>query len=190
MTQTLFMGIKNSVNALNDLSESFPVTIVPSGSQHTSDSYLQTYTGSDFSEIESEDILVKQELRGHFLQAAILLAKETEESTIDEWPEALEFKDWATIDCVEFCNSHGLLSDLRRCRAALDAIFSNIQRSSAELDYYQDTDSEDEGHIVIRIEIASDRETYRKEYNSWIKWMVENISDDSRLFITVSIDRL
>jgi hypothetical protein len=120
--------------------------------------------------------------------AATLITERT--TLVEEWPIALEFIDWASEDCVEFCNSHGLINYLRRCRKALNSTFSNIHKMIAELNYYQEIDTIDEGHIVIRLEIKSDRETYKKEYKSWVSWMVQNLRDESRMFISVSIDRL
>ena len=144
------------------------------------------------SEIHITYTTIANQVRTQFSQIINLLTtSEKQETTVaEEWPAASEFSDWASDNCVEFCNSHGIISDLRKCKNVLSFIYTNIKSSSAELDYFNEIESNDDGHVVIRIEIESDRETYKKEYNSWVNWIINNLSDEGRMLISVSIDRL
>lgn len=119
-----------------------------------------------------------------------LTTTEPEDKTTAEqdWPVAKEFDGWATDDCIDFCNSHGLIEDLRQCREAIKQIFSNIRTSCAELGSYYEI--EEEEHVVFRLEISSDRATYKNEYNKWIDWAVNNMNDESRICFSISIDRV
>lgn len=185
MGNTLCANLRCAPALLEKLSTFFCCKNIVTWISHTSHATAQQY-------FENEPVAVAHKVRNQFSKVVNgLTTLETNETTVaEEWPIALEFNGWASDDCIEFCNSHGLINDLRKCKRALNAIFSNINVSIAELDYYQEIGVNDEGHVVIRLEIESDRKTYRKEYKSWVRWMVDNLSDVSRMFFSVSIDRL
>lgn len=86
-----------------------------------------------------------------------------------------EFEGIASEECITFCNSRGLISSLRSCLEAAKRFFSNRKRLTAELDYFQDEGTEDDGHVVIRLVLESSPETAFREYRSWVEWFVANI---------------
>lgn len=192
MAQTLSANLRCDHTLLEELSRTFSFVNIAAWIEHTSHETSQQYHQSGFLEINNERLAIASQVRDQFSKVLDgLTTSEIDETTIaEEWPIALEFNDWASDDCVEFCNSHGLIDDLRKCRRALNDIFSNINKSIAELDYHQEMDVDDEGHVVIRLEIQSDRKIYRKEYNSWVSWMVDNLNDASRISISLAISRL
>jgi len=192
MTQTLCANLRCNYSSLEKLNMTFTFASIVDWVGHTSNVTTQPPFESYSSEINNEYLSIASQVRDQLSKVVNgLTTLEVDETTIaEEWPIALEFNGWASDDCVEFCNSHGLIDDLRKCRRALNDIFSNINKSIAELDYYQEIGVDDEGHVVIRLEIESDRKTYKKEYRSWVSWMVDNLSDENRMFMSVSIDRL
>jgi hypothetical protein len=106
------------------------------------------------------------------------------------WPVTKAFEGRASDGCVEFCNSLGLIDDLRNCLNQLENTFSNIKYHFAELDYFQDEDTEDQGHIVFNVEVQSSRDVSKAEHNKWIDWFVENITDDKRQFFVLDLVRV
>lgn len=184
MTQTLCANLRFDPELLKELNSSFSPTNTIGCLEGTSYSILS-------SERDNQCPDVMRQVRNQFYKVISgLTTIESPGTTVDEeWPNAIEFKDWASEDCIEFCNTHGLLHDLRKCKRALTDTFSNIITLSADLGFYQEIDVEDIGHVVIRLEIATDRQTYRNEYKSWINWIIENISDENRMLLSVSIDR-
>lgn len=106
----------------------------------------------------------------------------------EEWPVTLEFEGIANDACIEFCNTHGLISDLRKCLNQAETIFLNRQSLSAEYDRFDKDEYEEDGHVVIRIQVNSDQETAFKEYDAFTDWMLDNISDDNldSFVVTVS----
>jgi len=106
------------------------------------------------------------------------------------WPITKEFEGRASDSCVEFCNSLGLIDDLRNCLNQLENTFSNIKCHFAELDYFQDEDAEDQGHIVFGVKVQSSREVSKAEHNKWINWLVESITDDKRQFFVLDLVRI
>jgi len=91
--------------------------------------------------------------------------------------------------CVEFCNSHGLIPDLEKCMSEAKILFSNIQSLSAEYDCFDQDEYEEDGHVVIRIEVGSDQETAFKEYDTFTNWMLDNINDDNLDSFVVTVHR-
>jgi hypothetical protein len=89
------------------------------------------------------------------------------------------FEKIASAACIEFCNSHGLIPDLRNCLDRAKLAFSNRQSLSAEYDRFDQDEYEEDGHVVIRIEVNSDQETAFKEYDAFTDWMLDNITDDN-----------
>jgi len=106
----------------------------------------------------------------------------------EECPAVLGLAE-ATDKCFEFCNSRGLISDLRKCLNEAKKNFSNRTSLCAELSHFEDELSTDEGHVVIRLEIASDSQTVSAEYNAWVDWMVDNISPNNVGMFTLTIRR-
>jgi len=106
------------------------------------------------------------------------------------WPTTKEFQGRASDGCIEFCNSLGLIDDLRNCLNQLEHTFSNIKYLFAELDYFQDEDTEDQDHIAFNVEVQSSRDTSKAEHNKWIDWFVENITDDKRQFFVLDLVRV
>ncbi len=115
---------------------------------------------------------------------------EEEDTTIvEDWPVAREFEGIASEECITFCNSRGLISSLRSCLEAAKRFFSNRKRLTAELDYFQDEGTEDEGHVVIRLVLESSPETAFREYRSWVEWFVASIEPDHRNLFTLTFTR-
>jgi len=192
VSSTLCAKLRCNPEALVDLSKTFNIGYASASFGSTAYARAKHYYAPLASEINKENKDVTHQIRKYFSMIVNdLTTLETNEETIaEEYPDALEFKGWASDDCIEFCNSHGLIDDLRKCRKALNGIFSNINKSNAEIDHYQEIDVDDESYVVLRLEIKSDRQTYRKEYKSLVNWMVHNLSDENRILISVAIDRL
>lgn len=115
---------------------------------------------------------------------------EEEDTTIvEDWPVAREFEGIASEECITFCNSRGLISNLRSCLEAAKRFFSNRKRLTAELDYFQDEGTEDEGHVVIRLVLESSPETAFREYHSWVEWFVASIEPGHRNLFTLTFTR-
>jgi len=107
-----------------------------------------------------------------------------------EWPVSSEFEGYASDECVEFCNSHGLNSILRKCREQVENVFSDIVNHYAELSRFEDAEPDDIGHIVIRLEVKSDQATVLKQYDRWVKWIVKNLDPEDEKFFTLTFKRL
>jgi len=113
------------------------------------------------------------------------------ETTVQEdWPIADEFEDVASNACIDFCNSRGLINDLRNCLQQIDIVFSNVQNVSAEYDCFDADEYEEEGHIVLRVEVSSDQETAFREYDVLTNWMLENIKDENLDFFILTVSRI
>ncbi len=114
------------------------------------------------------------------------LTKEQIDTSICEEPSVT----WKVEEIAkEFSKAHGLIPDLIRCLNQAENTFSNIQSLVAEYDCFHADDYEEEGHIVIRIEVASDQETAFDQYDALNDWMLENISDDNLDFFVLTIRR-
>jgi hypothetical protein len=90
----------------------------------------------------------------------------------------------------EFCKSRRLIADLIKCGDQAQVIFSNIQSLVAEYDCFHSEDYEEEGHIVIRVTVSSDQDTAFKEYETYNKWMMENITDEGLEHFVVVVRRI
>ena len=106
-----------------------------------------------------------------------------------DYPVVREFDGLATIDCIEFCNSHGLVETLRQCFKHTQCIFHNITRLFAELSFYQDDDTDDIGHIVIRLEVKSTKDVVRANKKAWLDWFIGNIGPEERMFFNLVVKR-
>ena len=134
------------------------------------------------------DLLPARERISHLLASVwnkvLVRAKVKEKTEI-----VSEFERIASAACIEFCNSHGLISDLRKCLNETKKNFSNRKSLCAELGYFEDELSTDEGHVVIRLEVTSDSQMVSAEYNAWVNWMVDNISPNNVGMFTLTIRR-
>jgi hypothetical protein len=114
----------------------------------------------------------------------------TKENGTDKWLVTFEFEGIADDACIEFCNTHGLISDLRKCINEAKYMFSNMQRLVTEYDCYPIDEYEEEGHIVIRVEVDSDQNTAFREYDKFIGWMLNEIADDNLGFFVLTVNRI
>ena len=96
-----------------------------------------------------------------------------------DWRVTSEFEGIANDACIEFCNTHSLISDLRKCLNKAEIMFPNRQSLSAEYDRFNQDEYEEDGHVVIRIEVSSGQEAAFKEYDVFTDWMLDNITDDN-----------
>lgn len=120
----------------------------------------------------------------------ILMSQKEDTVDVEPWPLVPKFPEPVNEACVEFCDSHGLNTVLRTCLEQARQTFSNIRNLYAELDYFRDNEPEDVGHIVIRVEVKSDQETALNQYDSWVDWMVANLSVSDSSFFTLTIRRV
>jgi hypothetical protein len=95
-----------------------------------------------------------------------------------------------TAECKKFCESHGLSSILGEYLTKVKKVFSNIVNLSADIDYFLDDESADEGHIVLRVEVVSDQKTALAEYDRWVDWVIRRIPVEQRDFFTLAVRRV
>lgn len=119
------------------------------------------------------------------IQLSATLEKDTE-----EWPFTLELEDIANDVCVEFCNLRGLIPVLEKCLRQIEKIFADRKSLYAELDYFEDDFSAEDGHVAIRLEVAYDAQTSSAKYNAWINWAIDNIKPNDIGLFTLTIRRL
>lgn len=110
------------------------------------------------------------------------------ETPPEKGPVAVGLTD-ATDQCLEFCNSHGLISDLRKCLNEAKKIFSNISNLKAEYDRFPADEYEEDGHVVLKVEVDSDQDTAFREYDDYTAWMMDNISDENLDFFILTVVR-
>jgi hypothetical protein len=103
--------------------------------------------------------------------------------TSNDWPIAHEFDERASIECIEFCNSRGLVGTLRIYLNQVRKIFSGFEGLSAELDY-------DEGHVVLRLRVRSDQQAALRDYDAWVNWVIDNIKPEYAIYFTMMIERM
>lgn len=145
--------------------------------------------------LQMEDIWIAQSLRSTYSKILLtnmvaLYATQEQDTNIEsDWPVAKEFDGVATDDCITFCNSRGLIPCLRSCLEAIEGFFSNRKKLTAELDYFQEDNTEDEGHVVFRLVLDSSQETAFKEYSLWVEWFVTNVRPDDRTLFTLTFTR-
>lgn len=102
---------------------------------------------------------------------------------------ASEFEGKVTAECIKFCNTYSLISDLRKCLNEAKVAFSKRQSLMAEYDCFDEDEYEEDGHVVIRVKVNSDEKTALEEYNYFTDWMLDNISDDNLDFFFVTVSR-
>lgn len=152
---------------VGQLEDTFPVFFVREGIQQA---ILLTY--KEYSDTKREILWS--------------LSKEEIDTSIEEEPTVT----WKVEQIAKrFCKDHGLIPDLIRCLNRAEGMFSNIQSLLAEYDCFHADDYEEEGHIVIRVEVDSDQETALSEYDALNGWMLDNISDDNIDFFVVTVRR-
>lgn len=111
-------------------------------------------------------------------------------SRVDTGIEEDRLVTWEVEEIAkEFCKNHGLIPDLIKCLNQAEAIFTDIQSLVAEYDCFHVDDYEEEGHIVIRVEVSSDQQTALGEYDALNNWMLENMSDDNLEYFVVTVRR-
>jgi len=120
----------------------------------------------------------------------ILMSQKEDTVDVEPWPLVPKFPEPVSDACIEFCDSHGLNPVLRTCLKQARQTFSNRKNLYAELDYFRDNEPEDVGHVVIRVEVKSDQETALNQYDSWVDWMVANLSVSDSSFFTLTIRRV
>ena len=107
-----------------------------------------------------------------------------------DWQVTSEFEGIADNACIEFCNTRGLVPELRKCLNEAEVIFSNMQTLAVEYDCFPADEYEEEGHLVIRVEVDSDQDTAFREYDLFVDWMLENIADDKLNFFVLTVNRI
>lgn len=117
----------------------------------------------------------------------ILITKKAESTPA--WPEEHKFSERVSDACIEFAEYHSLNEILERCFHAVRRNFSKIISLSADLDQFRDEESEDIGHIVIRLKVASTPKTVLKEYDMWANWTVQNLRPEDCARLTLTVNR-
>lgn len=103
---------------------------------------------------------------------------------------APDIQEFASPECRDFCFAENLLVDLRKCLNTVSEIFSNVEHTWCDYTSFVEDDGEDYGHIVITLKTTCSQEVFLAEYEAWLDWMVENISEDNLDFFTLSVDRV
>jgi hypothetical protein len=107
-----------------------------------------------------------------------------------DWQVTSEFEGIADDACIEFCNSHRLIPDLRMCLDQVQEIFSNRRSVRANFGYFEDEGNEDSGHVVIRLEVQTSQDAVLEEYDRWIDWFIDNLSATNRTLFTLTVSRI
>lgn len=115
---------------------------------------------------------------------------ETLEKDIEELPSTSGFEGIVNDTCAEFCNSRGLTPLLKICLRQIKEIFPDRKSLYAELDYFEDDFSTEDGHVAIRLEVAYDAQTSSAKYDDWINWAIDNIKPNDIGLFTLTIRRL
>lgn len=147
------------------------------------ESYKQALLSRICENKEEDEIVIK-------IIRVLIQPKWQKGTTQESWPIAPKFPEPVTDICTEFCDSHSLNPVVRRSLTKARELFSNIKNLYAELGYFRDDESEDSGHVVIRVEVDSDQGTALNEYDNWTNWMVENISPRDSNHITITVKRI
>ena len=167
-----------SLSRLDLAKESYKYLLCPDRKTH------EQFTLSPHYADSSKLLCISKEDIDRFQEAFIVYI----ELPSEELPVVSELTE-TTDQCWEFCNSRGLISDLQKCLNEAKKNFSNRKSLCAELGYFEDELSTNEGHVVIRLEVASDSQTVSAEYNAWVDWMVDNISPNNVGMFTLTIRR-
>ena len=187
-TRELERQLKNS---LGELENAHKISTVGMWAEDASELNLEElkdtlsplFVREDFKEL----ILLAYKEYSHTKKEIVwsLTRAQTKTTVEEDRPVTWEVEDIAK----EFCKTYGLIPDLIGCLNQAEIVFSNIQSLVAEYDCFHADDYEEEGHIVIRVEISSDQETAFREYDAFNDWMLENISDDNLEYFVVAVRR-
>jgi hypothetical protein len=127
------------------------------------------------------------EYQAQIVQQMLIPKKEETTST---WPEEYKFSEPVSDACLEFADCHGLNEVLEQCFHAVRMLFSKIESLSADLDRFRDEDTEDIGHIVIKVKVGSSQRVAMREYDSWVEWLIRNLTPSECTRITLTISRV
>lgn len=122
-------------------------------------------------------------------QGFMLYIVQQDETVVEDIPIKDEFTETITNECKEFCESHRITSDLAKCLSQAKVIFSNIWNLAAEYECFPADEYEEEGHIVIKLEVDSDQDTVFSEYDAFVDWMSDHIDDQALDLFILSVNR-
>jgi hypothetical protein len=138
---------------------------------------------------ELQDLVVLAYKQYHDQKREIVRSLTT--PTNDTTSEEERLVTWKVEDiAAEFCRTKGLIPDLIACLNQAEIGFSEIESIVAEYDCFHSDDYEEEGHIVIRIDVNSNQDTAFKEYEDYNGWMLENTGDKGLEYFIVTVRRL
>lgn len=112
------------------------------------------------------------------------ITMETEDQVV------LEEEDEIPHDCRQFCETHEILAALRACMAKARDIFSNCVSVTAEYDRFPPDEYEEEGHVVVRVEVKSSQDQAFQDYGEYVDWMSENLPDDKADLLIITFSRI
>jgi ferritin len=124
------------------------------------------------------------------MEAILRTIASSETESISKWPNRYQFSEPVSSSCREFADWHGLNETLEKCFHEARKVFSNVRALCAELDQFKDQEPEDIGHIVIRVEVASDREAVLREYDLWTDWIIRNLTPEENERFTLTLRRV
>jgi hypothetical protein len=183
MTTTIDFDIEQDNEILERSREGNEGIDLYSKDENTLGSKIQ---GSVFIDIEHEKLI---KLKRNW-QSQITQSRGYNTTDAITWPKSFLFSELVSSECLEFCDSHQLNSLLEACFKKAHEVFSNITKLFAEYDYFRDEESEDSGHIVIRVEVSSDQQTALGDYDRWVDWVVDNLTPQQRRFFTLTVKRV
>lgn len=175
---------------ISEVEDAIPSTRVREGAKTLEGDVLLSYGWLSDNESVCNIILTWPPADSTDISARRIQLYATLEKDTEELPGTSELEGIANDACIKFCNSHRLISVLNSCLDQASLTFSNIKDLSADLDYYEDDESEDTGHIVIRVDVCADQKTALDEYDAWLDWFVENVDDKNRSLITLTNQRV
>ncbi len=135
----------------------------------------------NFNQVENNRVDLELQQESTFEST---ISEEIKDSTkiIIDWPVSSEFKNKASEECVEFCNSKGIIDSLRKCLQQISLIFKCGNDFYADYDCFDEEDGETEGHVVIRVNVNCDRRTALQDYEKWVDWKIENLLQNTKYF--------
>lgn len=184
-------GVEKSLKDLAEAQNEIKVRVFLGGSTFDKKSIEENsiHTISSFENLEQ--IMRELEENSFVMRSIVYVGKiGIGEERTDEWPVTAEFYGIADDSCIEFCNAHGLISDLRKLINKAKEAFSKRQKISAEYDRFPADEFEEEGHVVLKIDVSSDQDTAFREYDEFTDWIYDNVNDDNQDFFILSVNRL
>jgi hypothetical protein len=144
-----------------------------------------------YSQASTQDMDIQLRLLRDFYSAHIQGISPDELGTdVAEWPVVHEFDGLASGECVNYCNSQGIIDDLRILLSKAKIAFSCLETVFADLSHFQDEGGDELGHVVLRITVRSDQENTLREYDDWIEWEINSIRTENSLYFTTMIHQL